>query len=71
MADSALAVFSDVHSNLEALQAVIADMNARNVSRSVCLGDVVGYGADPAACLELVRSMQCGSLLELSVAGQQ
>ena len=47
MADSALAVFSDVHSNLEALQAVIADMNAHNVSRHVCLGDVVGYGADP------------------------
>ena len=63
MAESALAIFSDVHSNLEAFQAVIADMNARNVSRSVCLGDVVGYGADPAACLELVRSMQCSVVM--------
>ena len=63
MADSALAVFSDVHSNLEALQAVIADMNAHNVSRYVCLGDVVGYGADPVSCLERGRSLPCPGLM--------
>lgn len=59
MADSALAIFSDVHSNLEAFEAVLADMKARNVTRYVCLGDVVGYAADPQECLELVRSLEC------------
>lgn len=63
MADSVLAVFSDVHSNLEALLAVIADMNALNIGRCICLGDVVGYGADPDACLERVRSLGCPVLL--------
>jgi len=59
MTDSAKAVFSDVHSNLEALQAVLKDMEAMGVRSHVCLGDIVGYAADPTACLELVRSLQC------------
>ncbi|GAB4174444.1 MAG: metallophosphoesterase family protein [Terrimicrobiaceae bacterium] len=49
------AVFSDIHSNLEALDAVLADIRRRRISRLFCLGDVVGYAADPAACLERVR----------------
>lgn len=36
---------------------VIADMQALKIARCVCLGDVVGYAADPSACLELVRSL--------------
>jgi diadenosine tetraphosphatase ApaH/serine/threonine PP2A family protein phosphatase len=50
-----LAVFSDVHGNLEALDAVLASPEFRAADRSVCLGDVVGYGADPSACLARVR----------------
>ncbi|MDD5349907.1 MAG: metallophosphoesterase family protein [Chthoniobacteraceae bacterium] len=60
MPDSpAMAVFSDVHSNLEALEAVLADMDALQIRRRVCLGDLVGYGPDPAACLEKVRALGC------------
>ena len=57
-----MAVFSDVHSNLEALQAVFADMKALGVRRYYCLGDVVGYCADPVACLEAVRALHCPTL---------
>ena len=57
--DSVLAIFSDVHSNLEALQAVLAEMESLGLTRRICLGDIVGYGANPAECLELVRSLGC------------
>jgi diadenosine tetraphosphatase ApaH/serine/threonine PP2A family protein phosphatase len=50
-----IAVFSDIHGNLEALDAVIADMQKRKVDQRVCLGDIVGYGADPDACIDRVR----------------
>jgi diadenosine tetraphosphatase ApaH/serine/threonine PP2A family protein phosphatase len=59
MPDSIFAVFADVHANLEALQTVLADMDAQAISRRVCLGDIVGYAASPAQCLELVRGMGC------------
>jgi diadenosine tetraphosphatase ApaH/serine/threonine PP2A family protein phosphatase len=52
-------VLSDIHSNLEAFQAVLDD--AGSVEEVWCLGDVVGYGPDPNACVELLRSLphQC------------
>lgn len=53
------AIFGDVHANFEALQAVLEDARAHEVTHYVCLGDLVGYNADPVACLELVRSMEC------------
>lgn len=59
MQSEAIAVFSDIHSNLEALQAVIADMDAFGVNRRICLGDIVGYAANPSRCLDLVWSMGC------------
>lgn len=59
MPDSILAVFADVHANLEALQAVLADMDAQAVTQRVCLGDIVGYAANPAQCLEMVRALGC------------
>ena len=49
-------VISDVHANLQALEAVVAHWQGRPADLTVCLGDVTGYGADPAACLEIVRS---------------
>jgi diadenosine tetraphosphatase ApaH/serine/threonine PP2A family protein phosphatase len=54
-----LAVFSDIHSNLEALEAVLADARARECTEFVCLGDVVGYNANPHECVERVREMDC------------
>ena len=52
------AVFSDIHSNLEALTAVLDALASSRIDRYLCLGDVVGYGADPAACLERLRACQ-------------
>jgi diadenosine tetraphosphatase ApaH/serine/threonine PP2A family protein phosphatase len=49
------AVLSDVHANLEALEAVLTDAAPR-ADGVLCLGDVVGYGADPEACVELLAT---------------
>lgn len=48
------AIISDVHGNLEALSAVLARIDDLGVENVVCLGDIVGYGADPDRCTELV-----------------
>lgn len=55
------AVFSDIHSNLEGLQAVLAEAGRLRVDGLLCCGDVVGYNADPQACVDLVREkgVQC------------
>jgi diadenosine tetraphosphatase ApaH/serine/threonine PP2A family protein phosphatase len=50
-----IGLLSDIHGNLEALEAVLARMREARVDRIWCLGDVVGYGADPNACAALVR----------------
>lgn len=51
-----IAIISDIHGNLIALERVLADLRTRAIDRTVCLGDVVGYGPDPKACLDLARS---------------
>ncbi|MHC4460419.1 MAG: metallophosphoesterase family protein [Planctomycetota bacterium] len=48
------AVLSDIHSNLEALTAVLADIEKRGIKTIYCLGDVIGYGPDPGKCLDLI-----------------
>jgi predicted phosphodiesterase len=57
-------IFSDVHSNLEALNAVIQAFQKEDMDKYLCVGDVVGYGANPKECISLVRK-----LAEASVAG--
>jgi len=49
------AIVSDIHGNLEALNAVLEDIEAHNITDVICLGDVVGYGPNPIECLEIVR----------------
>jgi predicted phosphodiesterase len=49
-----IALISDIHANLEALEAVLADIRQTGVDQIYCLGDVIGYGAEPKACLDLV-----------------
>ncbi len=49
-----LAIISDIHSNIEALRAVMADIDRRNVERIICLGDVIGYGPNPREAVDLV-----------------
>lgn len=65
------AILSDIHANLEALQAVLSDAALR-ADAVVCLGDVVGYGADPVACVEIVAE-RCQAIVagnhEHGVAG--
>ncbi len=48
------AIISDIHGNLEALQAVLAHIGDQRVEEIFCLGDVVGYGPNPCECLDLV-----------------
>ncbi|HUI91083.1 MAG TPA: metallophosphoesterase family protein [Chitinivibrionales bacterium] len=50
-----IALISDIHANLEALEAVLVDIKTRTVDETLCLGDIVGYGANPNECLELVK----------------
>jgi len=50
-------ILSDIHANRHALSAVLADASARGYDAALCLGDVVGYGADPAAALELTLAL--------------
>ena len=49
------AIISDIHGNLEALEAVLEDIDAQRVDAIICLGDVVGYGPNPCECVKLVR----------------
>ena len=55
------AIISDIHSNLEALQAVLSDIAQQPVTEIYCLGDVVGYGPNPCECVDLV--MDCKVVL--------
>ncbi len=58
-----IAVISDIHGNLEALNAVLDDARRESVDQLICLGDVVGYGADPNACLARVREEAVATVL--------
>ena len=51
------AILGDVHANREALEAVLADAESQGVERYACVGDVVGYNADPKWCLAKVREL--------------
>lgn len=50
------AFISDIHANLEALEAVFDDIDTQNVDQTICLGDIVGYGANPNECVDLVKN---------------
>jgi predicted phosphodiesterase len=54
-----IAIFGDIHANLEALEVVLADARDQDCSAYICLGDVVGYNANPRECLEIVQSLNC------------
>ena len=57
-----LAILSDIHANLEALTAALAEVDVRGADAVVCLGDVVGYGPDPGPCLDIIRE-RCGAVV--------
>jgi predicted phosphodiesterase len=51
------ALISDIHGNLEGLQAVLADIRQQGITEVYCLGDIIGYGPNPRECIDLV--MKC------------
>lgn len=52
------AIISDIHSNIEALDSVLEDIAKRNIKEILCLGDVVGYGPSPEACIDRLKSLR-------------
>ena len=68
-----LGIFSDTHANLEALSAVLEAFGHERVDKLVCLGDTVGYGANPNECCDLVRERASFTILgnhDAAVAGR-
>lgn len=51
------AILADIHANLEALEVVLQDTKEQQCTHYVCLGDVVGYNANPKECLDIIRDM--------------
>lgn len=51
------AIIADIHANLEAFRVVLDDAQKQRCTHYACIGDVVGYGANPRECLEIVRKM--------------
>ena len=51
------AIISDIHGNTEALDAVLADIGKARVDRCICLGDIVGYGAEPVECIRKIKDL--------------
>ena len=69
-----IAIFSDVHGNIEALEAVLKKFQeVGGIDKYVCLGDIVGYGADPDTCCSRIRGVSEVTLLgnhDAAVAGR-
>lgn len=59
---SRFGLLADVHANLQALEAVLGFLDSQGVEEIWCLGDVVGYGGNPAACIEIVRERCAGTV---------
>lgn len=53
--EAPFAIISDIHANRPALEAVLEDIDRRNIQKVICLGDIIGYGPDPLDCWHLVR----------------
>jgi predicted phosphodiesterase len=68
-----VAIISDIHGNRQAFEAVLNDIDEESVDEVWCLGDLVGYGADPDACVDLAREVADVCLAgnhDLAVAGK-
>lgn len=68
-----IAIFSDVHSNVDALERVLKAYESERIDRFICLGDTVGYGAEPERCSTLVKQTAAVTILgnhDAAVAGR-
>jgi putative phosphoesterase len=52
-------IFSDIHGNLEALEVVLEALKKEKVDRYLCVGDIIGYAANPRECLKIVKDLDC------------
>lgn len=59
MIDKKYAILGDIHGNWEALSTVLKDAEEHGVNAYVCVGDIVGYNADPSLCLNKIRELKC------------
>lgn len=58
------AIISDIHSNLEALNAVLEKCTSAGVEKYICLGDIVGYNANPLECIEIVKKLPMHTIVK-------
>lgn len=58
-----IAIISDIHSNLEAFQAVLKDIKKRKIRKILCAGDIVGYNANPDECIDLIKENKILSVM--------
>ena len=68
-----IGIFSDVHANIEAMNAVVDAFRSERIDKYVCIGDVVGYGASPNECCDLIRKLASFTILgnhDAAVAGR-
>ena len=68
-----IGIFSDVHANIEAMNAVVEAYRSERIDKYVCIGDVVGYGASPNECCDIIRKLAAYTILgnhDAAVAGR-
>ena len=68
-----IGIFSDVHANIEAMNAVVEAYRSERIDKYVCIGDVVGYGASPNECCDVIRKLAAYTILgnhDAAVAGR-
>ncbi len=53
------AFLGDIHGNTDALNRVLESVHSQSIDKIVCLGDIVGYGAEPVQCLDMIRALNC------------
>ncbi len=63
LAEMRYAIISDIHSNLEALKRVLEEIDRLGVDKTVCLGDIVGYGGNPNECVEVIKERNVESII--------
>jgi diadenosine tetraphosphatase ApaH/serine/threonine PP2A family protein phosphatase len=66
-------IFGDIHGNFDAFLAVVEALESEGVDKMMCIGDLVGYGPEPARCIEMVRELDCSVVAgnhDFGVAGK-
>lgn len=64
-----IAIISDIHANLPALEAVLSKLSSYDPQTWICLGDIVGYGPEPSECIDLIKELKMECVLGNHDAG--